>query len=392
MRIPMLCILVCLCPAAMAAETSPRHINIFPPQSEHAHGSSIVQCPDGSLLACWFQGSGERTANDVRILGSRLKQGASQWSPVFLMADTPSLPDCNPVLYLDRQNRVWLFWIAVVANRWECSLLRYKWAQDPHGSDAPAWDWQDIIILKPGDDFPKQLEAGFEALGYEEGMWAEYAPPYHRQLMEAAVDAAKRQAGWMTRIHPFTLDSGRILLPLYSDGFNISLVAISDDDGETWRSSAPIAGLGPTQPTIVEKNDGTLAAYLRDTGEGPNRIQVSYSGDKGETWSPATDTSIPNPDSSLEVIALESGNWLMILNDTEQGRHRLSAFLSDDEGASWKWRRVVEPGPMGGTSFAYPSVIQGQDGTIHMTYSTKTDQGSCIRHAVIAEAWVKSGD
>lgn len=391
MRMPVLLLLFCLSPVVMAA-SSPQFINIFPPQGEHTHGSSIIQCPDGSFLACWFQGSGERTANDVRILGSRLKKGASQWSPVFLMADTPDLPDCNPVLYLDRHERVWMFWIAVRANRWEYSLLKYKWAKNPHGSQAPAWDWQDAIILKPGDEFPRQLAAGFEALDYDEGMWAEYAPPYHRLLIDAAEDPAKRQMGWMTRIHPITLDDGRMLLPLYSDGFNVSLVAISDDDGKTWRASAPMVGLGPIQPTLVQRDDGTLVAYLRDSGDVPNRVMVSSSEDKGETWSPATDTELPNPGSSLEAIELDSGNWLMILNDTEEGRHRLSAFLSDDEGVTWKWRRILEPGSMGGSSFSYPSVIETQDGAVHMTYSARTDQGSCIRYAVITEAWIKSGD
>jgi hypothetical protein len=43
----------------------------------------------------------------------------------------------------------------------------------------------------------------------------------------------------MTRTHPLILPSGRMLVPLYSDGFNASLMAISDDDGQTWRASLP---------------------------------------------------------------------------------------------------------------------------------------------------------
>ena len=42
---------------------------IFPLQNEHTHGSSIVMLPNGDLLAAWFQGSGERSADDVRIMG-----------------------------------------------------------------------------------------------------------------------------------------------------------------------------------------------------------------------------------------------------------------------------------------------------------------------------------
>ena len=382
-------VLVC---GGVSAEPIFRTENIFPVVGKHVHGSSIVECGNGDLLACWYYGSGERSADDVVIQGARLKKGEEKWSPVFLMADTPGFPDCNPVLYVDRQERLWLFWIAVLANRWECGYLKYRRAEEYQGDGPPDWSWQDVIQLKPGEAFAKTLEEKFREIGLHQDMWAEYAPPYGQMLIEAARDQCKRQTGWMTRIHPITLPSGRILLPLYSDGFNVSLVAISDDDGETWRASLPIVGLGPIQPSLVRKTDGTVVAYCRDSGEAPNRVLMSTSNDDGESWSAAVDTDIPNPGSSLEVIELKSGHWLMVCNDTEQGRHRLTAFLSDDEGETWKWKRQLEPRYERGKSFGYPSVIQTRDGLIHMTYSLSTDLGQSIRHCVVNNEWIMSGD
>jgi predicted neuraminidase len=95
---------------------------IFPPVQEHVHGSTIVELPDGELLAAWFQGSGERWADDVRIMGARLKKGEDHWSRPFLMADTPGFPDINPILFMDAQKRLWLMWYTVIANQWETSL------------------------------------------------------------------------------------------------------------------------------------------------------------------------------------------------------------------------------------------------------------------------------
>ena len=46
-------------------------IDIFPLIKQHAHGSTIVELPNNDLLAAWFQGSGERWADDVAIMGSR---------------------------------------------------------------------------------------------------------------------------------------------------------------------------------------------------------------------------------------------------------------------------------------------------------------------------------
>ena len=75
---------------------------IFPVQGKHVHSSSIVELPNGDLLVCWFNGSGERWANDVVIEGSRLSKGESKWSEPFLMADSPGEPDCNPVMFLNK--------------------------------------------------------------------------------------------------------------------------------------------------------------------------------------------------------------------------------------------------------------------------------------------------
>ena len=374
-------------PQCCTAEPIFRTENIFQPGDKHAHSSSIVECSDGSLLVCWFYGSGERTADDVVVQGSRLAMGATEWSPVFLMADTVDFPDCNPVLFVDRKERIWLFWITVLANRWECSQLKFLRADRDDGLGAPNWTWQGVIQLKPGESFARVMQERFKELGVREKMWAEYAKPYSRMLLEAATDPYKRQTGWMTRTHPLTLPNGRILLPLYSDGFNTSLMGISDDDGRTWRASSPIIGLGPIQPTVARRKDGTLIAYCRDSGDAPNRVLVSTSTDNGETWSSARDTDIPNPGSSLEVVVLRDGNWLLVCNDTERGRARLSLMLSDDEGQTWT-RRTVEPSDAQGKSFSYPSMTQTSDGLIHLTYTYTASTGRCIRHCVTNVEWI----
>lgn len=365
---------------------------IFPPQEKHVHASSIVECPNGDLLACWFHGSGERTATDVVIQGARLKKGAKEWSPVFLMADTPNLADCNPVLFIDKQNKLWLFWIAVPAGRWEQSILRYRTSTDYQKIGPPHWDWQNIILLQPGNAFAETIKSAFDKIETEEPIWAEYAPTYSRMIEDAAKDPVKRQTGWMTRIHPTVLPSGRILLPLYSDGFNLSLVAMSDDEGKNWFSSLPIVGFGPTQPTIRRRKDGTLIAYLRDSGNPPGRVQVSISKDNGRTWTPTRDTDIPNPDSSLEVLELKDGRWVMVFNDTEDGRYQLALALSDDQGKTWKWKRHLEKVTRGKGSFAYPSIIQDRDGKLNLTYSYGTEGKQTIKYVKLDVNWISEGN
>lgn len=365
---------------------------VFPSQKKHVHASSIVECPNGDLLTCWFHGSGERTASDVLIHGARLRKGSKVWSPVFLMADTPDIPDCNPVLFVDGKGELWLFWISVLAERWEDSLLRYRKARDFHGEGPPKWYWQDNIILKPGHKFVEAIQSGFKAMDLPEIDYGGYAPSPQQSLVEAARNMSNRQRGWMTRTHLNVLPTGRILLPLYSDGFYVALMAISDNDGKTWRASSPIVGIGLNQPSVVRKKDGTLVAYMRDEGPAPKRVQISTSRDEGETWSAAVETDIPNPDSSLEVVALNDGRWVMAYNDTEEGRDSLALAVSDDEGRSWTWKRHLEQ--LDGGMFHYPSVIQTRDGLIHVTYTyqpgAKADKS--IKHVAMNVDWIIEGE
>ena len=80
-------LLFSLCYSIISGKPFFQQNSIFPLQDKHVHGSSIIEAPNGDLLSCWFHGSGERTANDVVIKGSRLKKGSNKWENVFEMAD-----------------------------------------------------------------------------------------------------------------------------------------------------------------------------------------------------------------------------------------------------------------------------------------------------------------
>lgn len=258
---------------------------LFPLQEKHVHSSSIVNLPNGDFLAVWFYGSGERTSDDVKLMGARLKKGEKTWSEPFLMADTPNIPDCNPVLFLNKENKLFFVWIAVQANKWEQSILRFKTSTDYQNSGSPNWNWQDNILLKPDENFSKEVVKKFRELPDSNKGWAGYAPKYDELIITASNDITKRSIGWMTRIKPLLLENGRIILPLYSDGFNMSMMAISDDNGSTWRPSLPLVGRGPIQPAVIQKTNGNLIAFMRDSGDEPSRVHFSESTDKGESWS-----------------------------------------------------------------------------------------------------------
>jgi predicted neuraminidase len=361
---------------------------VFPLHPQHNHAPGIVECPNGDLLVSWYRGSGERQADDVAVYGARLRKGNDRWSEPFLLADTPGFPDCNTALFIDAQKRLWLFWPVILDNTWESCLTNYRVATACEGEAAPKWDWQGVLYLKPQD---------FEAVmlkGLEERLRAfPDVPP------RSAADTARLKArignklssrlGWQPRCKPTVLPSGRILLPLYSDTYSVSLMAISDDQGKTWYASRPLAGFGNIQPAVLRRRDGTLVAYMRENGP-LHKVRVAESKDDGVTWGPVGATDLPNPGSGLDAVALENGHWVLVYNDTTRGRASLAVSLSDDEGRTWKWTHHLERHPNG--SYHYPAAIVNQAGTIHVVYSYFVSGGKSMKHAAFNESWIKQGD
>ncbi|HNQ87357.1 MAG TPA: exo-alpha-sialidase [Verrucomicrobiota bacterium] len=397
-------------PAGRVAETKPvyRAELVFPPESWHNHASCVVETPRGDLWVCWFHGSGERTADDVKIEGARWRRGARGWSPRFTLADTPGYPDTNPALFIDPEGRLWLLWPTILANRWESALMKYRISADYHRDGPPRWQVSENLHVTPGPEFEAEvnrrlpdLEAQVRGLSLSETERRE-ANEFLDAMRQHAGDKLYRRLGWMTRAHPFVLDGRRIIVPLYHDGFSFSLMAITEDGGATWHVSAPLVGGGNIQPSIVRRTDGSLYTLMRDNGPPPKRLLEAESRDRGETWSAVVDSVIPNPGSGAELLALRNGHWLCVGNDTESGRHRLAVWMSADEGRTWPWRRALEedpPGPEAG-SYSYPSVLEARDGSIHVTYSwhrsrpragTGEPAGKSIKHARFNEAWIRFG-
>lgn len=372
---------------------------IFPPNDKHNHGSSIVQTPEGDFIAAWFHGSGERTADDVMVQGARKRKGETAWSEPFIMADTPELPDCNPVLFIDPQGRLWLFWVAIQNNMWGGALLKVRHTKEYQADGPPNWEWQDVIHTRPvnlEEKFLKLIadaESAINFLGEIPG-----AAEMIETGKQAATDKLSRRLGWMTRIHPIMTSENRIMLGLYSDVFNCGLAAFTEDWGKTWTFSEPILYpqfnmLGNIQPSFAQRKNGDIMVFMRDNGI-PKQVRTAISNDGGITWGDFGMLPIRDAGASVECIVLESGNWMLINNDQIEGRHRLSVHLSEDEGMTWVHRRSVEEAPPGEGSFSYPSMLQAQDGRVHATYSYthKDVEGSSIKHAWFDEAWVMAGE
>ena len=210
-------------------------------------------------------------------------------------------------MFIDPRQRLWLLWPTILANEWHTALMKYRISSDYLRDGPPRWDVSEVLHVTPGDEFKATVDRELDRLiGPSSSVdIAVRQQPERQQRVEKlrrdAADKLTRRLGWMTRAHPYVLDGTRLIVPLYSDGFSFSLMAISDDWGATWKTSTPLVGFGNIQPSLVRKKDGTLVAYMRDNGPAPKRLHVSRSRDRGETWSAVEDSSLPNPGSGAEV-------------------------------------------------------------------------------------------
>jgi len=315
------------------------------PDRPMAHCATIAVLPGGALLAAWYAGSRE-AANDVAILSAEWK--GENWSEPQVIVQIPGHSLGQPVFLPRAHSEVWLFFVIIGGLDMNSALRR---AAD---SLSPAAGWR-----RAQPFWQRSLDGG--------KTWE--AP---QQMMD--------YPGLMFRSHPLVLP-GRIILPVYDENTWQSRMLLSDDDGSTWRLTAPISTPpGNIQPCLAQLTDGRLLAYLRTGGPG-GWIWRTTSSDEGETWAAPTPTALPNPNSGIDLLRLQSGNLVLAYNPSDHLRTPLCVAISGED-EHWQAGRTLEQGQ---GEFSYPALAQAADEAIHLVYTYKRQH---IQHARFTESWL----
>jgi sialidase-1 len=157
---------------------------------------------------------------------------------------------------------------------------------------------------------------------------------------------------------------GRLLCPVAlhntpdydePDWDGILMVYYSDDLGQTWRRSASsLRGFHDDgsrvllqEPGVIELQDGRIMMWAR-TNSGVQYL--SWSTDRGDTWSAPVPSSIPSPRSPASIERIPGRDELMMVwNDVSSRtgeartwRTPLTVALSEDDGVSWGRSRTLE--------------------------------------------------
>ena len=94
---------------------------------------------------------------------------------------------------------------------------------------------------------------------------------------------------------------------------------------------------------------------------------------------------MPNNNSGIESLTLEDGRHLLVYNHMGGGRrnegwgfrNRIHLAMSLD-GRKWQAVALLESADQG--EFSYPSMIQSQDGRVHITYTWNRKR---VRHMIL---------
>ncbi|GHE23782.1 sialidase family protein [Sphingobacterium griseoflavum] len=302
------------------------------------HASTIEETADGVLLASWFAGSHEGSA-DVRIWGARYENG--KWTDPQVWADgnlidAEQQPCWNPVLFrAPNEHTLYLY---------------YKVGPNPR-------EWWGMV--KTSGDGGRTWSAA-------------------RKLPTGILGPIKNK--------PIALADGSVLSPssveINEDRW-VAHVERSEDQQQTWKAY-PIAHdskMNVIQPSIVQHADGRLQVLCRSK-EGV--VATAWSSDGGKGWSPLEKTDLINPNSGTDAIRV--GNHFYIVynpalpgKDWWEGRAKLRLARSAD---GMHWTDVLQLEDQEKGEFSYPTIMQDSRGLIHIVY---THDRKNIKHVVMEE-------
>ncbi|MFD0675594.1 MULTISPECIES: sialidase family protein [unclassified Paenibacillus] len=347
------------------------------------HAPSMAELGNGDLLAVWFAGHTEEGRSDIEIVMSRLKAGETQWSEPVKVSDDDTKSEQNPVLFLAPDGKLLLMYTA---------------------QEAASMSREEFKKLYPNRTFTRQETAVIRCRESLDGGWTwgaaktmfESEGSFCRAPIHVAKDGSWLFPMWYSRADGET-----------EYGSDYSVIQRSMDQGKTWKEIPVPNSRGRVHASLLSGEGANMLALFRSRAA--DRIYISKSSDFGCTWTEPERTVLPNNNASIRAIRLQSNRLAVIYNHSSANddphltvwpkvRYPVTVALSEDEGLTWPYRRIIETGDgFSGENneslnrkYEYPWILQTNDGLLHAAFAYGGREG--IKHVVFTEAWVKGTD
>ena len=316
-------------------------------QDEARPGAMIIgmdRTPKGRIWGCWT-GTGDK--QDGYFLLATSDDAGAKWSKPRLAVGARTEPEQKLSgalvgnLWTDPKGRLWLFFDQQLGNEQRKITNWFIRCDDPDAAE-PKWS---------------------EPVQFAEGC---------------------------TLNKPTVLKNGDWLLPVSDWHKKTARVFASVDEGATWkeRGSLQFPNWEYDEHMTVELRDGRLWMLARTNGQ-PHE---SFSADGGVTWStPSQAATVQNVSSRFFLRRLRSGRILLVKNGSPAerlpSRTHLSAWLSEDEGQTWKGGLLLDERK----AVSYPDGFESPDGLIHILYDWNRHSDAEILMAKFREEDVLAG-
>lgn len=287
----------------------------------------IERASDGRLWATWFSGGCSEDQFNYVVLVTSADNGHS-WSEPVLVIDPPdNIRAFDPLLWHDPLGRLWFFWMQCAHCGKTFDGRGGVWFIRCDNSTSPSPRWSSPRRIANGimKNRPTVLSTGEWLLPC--AVWSHKGPYLHSLPRE-----------------------------------QFSNVIITRDQGETFEllGSADVPNRDCDEHMIVERKDGTLWMLVRVK----DGIGEAVSHDRGLTWQATPKPVLPGPCARFHIRRLRSGRLLLINHFNFTGRSHLTAFLSDDDGATWPRHLLLDER----SNVSYPDAVETPEGGIITIY------------------------
>lgn len=319
------------------------------------HVGSICELPDGRLASAWYAGSAEGAWNTQVRFATRGAARGSAWTEPRVLVGRDSaarelgrfvLKVGNPILFTDREGRLWLFYVSSAISGWSTSSLNVKTSTD----GGATWTRSRRLTLSPFGNISE-----------------------------------------LVKNKPVMLAGGGFVLPVYHEfiGLFPEMLRVRGYPGGqmSWRKTRVAGWRSFFQPSLVPLGPRSAVAFFRCSAP-QSAVGIAATSDAGLTWTKPRFTELPNPNSAVDALLLSDGRILLAFNDSRSGRAnlRLAVLEYDRPTGGLTATRAATLEEDAGKRFSYPYMIRTRDGLIHIVY---TWQRRRIKHVAFNEAWLR---
>ena len=283
----------------------------------------IARTKGGRTFITFYSGQTTETyGNYAMVLMSNTDREFGE--PIAVVKKEGKFRCFDPVLWIDPLNRLWFIWNVMPGEEvWGCIC------QNPDGETLT---WGEEFYIGRGIMMNKPTVLTTGEWLFPIAMWR---PDLMGHVRKNGLKADDKVGSYVYQ----TTDNGKTFTKLGM--------------AEVWSTTFD-------EHMILELTNGVLMMLVR-TSYG---IGLSYSYDRGKTWSSGQDSGLKGPNSRFHIRRLRSGRVLLINHFEYTDRNNLTALLSEDNGKTFPYRLLLD----GRKNVSYPDAIETENGDIYIVY------------------------